>query len=144
MHRILEEVNMEIEEIERKGLNKNNLDLLYKLIDIRKDIDIIHAMEKDSKHYGENVYNYMYNKDEKHKEEKSYLMDSIHKVKESAEWYEHGKEYYETNGKADKMEMGLEKLMKHIHLLLEEVMECAESATEKQIIQKHMEKIKKM
>ena len=74
MHRILEEVNMEIEEIERKGLNKNNLDLLYKLIDIRKDIDTIHAMEKDGKYYGENAYNYMYNKDEKKKKKKSYLM----------------------------------------------------------------------
>ena len=83
----------------------------------------MNLMEKDSKYYSENVYNYIYNKDEKHKEERSYLMDSIHKVKESAEWYEHGKEYYETNGKSDKMEMGLEKLMKHIHLLLEEVME---------------------
>ena len=38
MEKILENVRKEIKEIEEQGINANNLEILYKLTDIEKDI----------------------------------------------------------------------------------------------------------
>lgn len=183
MDKILHHINKEIKEIAEQGLNSNNLEVLDKLVDIKKDIYEIEDLERgggemsygnymgyndnreydymirggrgrglegaygarnggNSRGYGENYGyarggNYGYRNDER-------IRQHLDRIMEGADYYQYGRDRYMDGGDGQRMEEGLEKLMYAVCVFVESMYEFAETPEEKEIIRKHVQKIKGM
>ena len=70
------------------------------------------------------------------------MRDRIDRVIDGAEIYEYGRDRYQHGGSQEAMEEGLEKMMYAVCMLVETAMDAAQSPKEKEIIRKHIQKIK--
>lgn len=177
MDKILHQVNKELKEIAEQGISSNNLEILDKLVDIKKDIYEIEDMEEgggeknmryahDGREYdyiirgsrnrypeggymrnGIRTYgegygyprggNYGYRNDER-------VRHHLDRIMEGADEYQYGKNKYMDGSDSRRMEDGLEKLMYAVCVFVESMYEFAETPEEKEIISKHIQKMKGM
>lgn len=74
----------------------------------------------------------------------SRMRDHIDRISEGAEMYEYGRDRYQHGGSEDRLTDGLEKMMYAICMFVESTMEFAQTPQEKEIIRKHVQKIRNM
>lgn len=72
------------------------------------------------------------------------MRDRIDRVIDGAEMYEYGRDRYQHGGSHEAMEEGLEKMMYAVCMLVETAMDAAQSPKEKEIIRKHIQKIRSL
>ena len=73
------------------------------------------------------------------------MRDHMNRIIEGAEQYEYGRDrYMHGGGSSERMTDGLEKLMYAICMFVESTMEFAQSPQEKEIIRKHLHKMKNL
>jgi hypothetical protein len=72
------------------------------------------------------------------------MQNHMDRIMDGAEMYEAGRDRYRHGGDEHRMKEGLEKLMYALCVFIESTMEFAESPEEKEIIRKHVEKLKKL
>lgn len=70
------------------------------------------------------------------------MRDHMNRIMEGAEQYEYGRDRYQHGGSQERVIDGLEKLMYALCMFIESTMEFAQSPQEKEIIRKHIHKIK--
>lgn len=162
MDKLIEHVKKELTEIEEKGMNANNLDLLSKLTEIYKDLQEIKQLEEGGTNmngydgygnrgeyrdmdYRDGSYNnYMESSyrrrggsgrySNRMRENMNYMMDGM-------DQYEYSKERYQHGGDESRIFDGLEKLMYSLCMFVESAMDFAETPQEREIIRKHIQKI---
>ena len=164
MHRLLERVEKELENISNKGLNSSNLDTAYKLIDIYKDI-------KESSYYDEMAHKGETSYGARARDSRGRFMDSdskrlydrtddwgteryglypyedkierhLTRMRDGVDKYNIGKERYRDGGSQDRMIDGIEMTMEAITMFIESLCDLAETSQEKEIIRKHINKLK--
>ena len=169
MHKLMEQIKKELKEIEEKGINASNLELIGKLADIYKDLGEIEKMDnggQDMQEYGryreggggygayrEGGYNARggggggggyreggYN--EGYGRRYSRMRDHMDRMMDGVDQYEYGKERYMHGGDESRVIEGLEKIMYAVCMFVESAMDFAESPQEKELIRKHIQKIK--
>lgn len=169
-----EAIKKELKEVGTKGITSSNLESTSKLVDMLKDLAEAESMEgMDSQHresYNMSRPQYMmspsYNepggysnqgyggnyatRDYPARGGRSYngydqrMRDRIDRVIDGAEIYEYGRDRYQHGGSHESMEEGLEKMMYAVCMLVETAMDAAQSPREKEIIRKHIQKIKNL
>jgi hypothetical protein len=163
MHKLYENVEKELKKIEENGLNSGNLDTAYKLLNMGKNIKKIEKLKEEEGHqmrhreddYGvrgryrdgdyDAVIRGRYRDDRmptKHKYERMY--GHLDRIEDGIDDYSYGKDRYYDSGDSARVEEGLEKLMYGICMMVETAMDFAETSEEKEIIHKHIQKIKTM
>ena len=168
MHKLMEQIKKELKEIEEKGINASNLELIGKLADIYKDLGEIEKMDKGGQEmqeygryregggygaYREGGYNARsgggggggyreggYN--EGYGRRYSRMRDHMDRMMDGVDQYEYGKERYMHGGDESRVIEGLEKIMYAVCMFVESAMDFAESPQEKELIRKHIQKIK--
>lgn len=70
------------------------------------------------------------------------MRDHMDRIMEGAEMYEYGRDRYQHGGSEERMHDGLEKLMYALCMFVESTMDFAQSPKEKEIIRKHIQKIR--
>lgn len=68
--------------------------------------------------------------------------EHLDRVMDGADMYEYGRNRYRDGGDKERMHDGLEKLMYALCMFVESTMDFAETPEEKEIIRKHIQKIK--
>lgn len=68
--------------------------------------------------------------------------EHLNRIMDGADMYEYGRGRYRDGGDSERMHDGLEKLMYAICMFIESTMDFAETPEEKEIIRKHVQKIK--
>jgi hypothetical protein len=163
MHKLYENVEKELKKIEENGLNSGNLDTAYKLLNMGKNIKKIEKLKEEEGHrmrhreddysargrYRDGDYDAIirgrYRDDRmstKHKYERMY--GHLDRIEDGIDDYSYGKDRYYDSGDSARVEEGLEKLMYGICMMVETAMDFAETSEEKEIIHKHIQKIKTM
>jgi hypothetical protein len=169
MHKILQSAKEELKQIEQKGLSSSNLDMVHKLTDITKNIYKIQKLEEgeESMRGGYNDYgtggygrDYAYNdggnygrrgvpgsgrgRGGRYRGEDEKMYDHLNRIHEGVEMYHYGRDRYRDGDDESRMEEGLEKLMYGVCMFVETAMDFAETPQEKEIIRKHIQKMKNM
>ena len=163
MEKIKEQIKKELTEIENKGINASNLELITKLTDIYKNIAKIEKLEggqemQDYGRYREGGYNAYreggYNArgggyreggyNEGYGRRYSRMKDHMERMMDGMDQYEYGKERYMHGGDENRVMEGLEKLMYAMCMFVESAMDYAETPQEKEIIRKHLHKMSKL
>ena len=170
MERILENVQREMKQIGEQGINANNIDVLYKLVDIEKDIYEIEEKQRkggkdsmmrggymDRDPYGARTRGrdgrYVDGGRDYYPMRDNYgnrggyddrIYQHLDRIMEGADDYQYGRDRYRDSGSQDRMEEGLEKLMYALCVFIESMCDFAETPEEKEIIRKHVQKIKNM
>ena len=72
------------------------------------------------------------------------MRDHLNRISEGAEMYEYGRDRYQHGGSEGGMIEGLEKMMYALCMFVESTMEFAQSPQEKEVIRKHISKIRNM
>ena len=160
MDKLIHQVTQEIDCIEEQGLSASNIDLLFKLTDIKKDL--LELEEKDYKEDEYMRYNRYYDERDKgmdysrsYRGRDSYrrggdsyghfderLYERLDRIAEAMDDYMFGRDRYHDSGSQDRMEEGLEKVMYGICTLVESIIDFAETPEEKEIVRKHIDKIR--
>lgn len=180
MEKLIEIVKKELQQIEEQGLNMENLETTFKLVDILKDLYEVKEDEggqygmryRDGYEYriegrrGDDYYHggeggnyregrggnygrpYMggsyeaprrgYNDHERR------MKDHMDRIYDSLDMYEYGRDRYQHGGTDERMIDGLEKLMYALCMFVESAMDFAESPQEKEVIRKHIQKIRSL
>lgn len=159
MHKLMEQIKKELKDIEEKGINASNLELIGKLADIYKDLGEIEKMEEggqkmqDYGRYRENYRDGGYNArgnyrdggyNEGYGRRYSRMRDYMDRMVDGMDQYEYGKERYMHSGDEGRIMEGLEKLMYAMCMFVESTMDFAETPQEKELIRKHIQKISRM
>lgn len=172
MHKILENAKEELKQIEQTGLNSSNLDATYKLVSIAKDIHKIKKLEEgennmmggyndygygNSGGYGRNYNDYSdggsYGRRGapgtgrgrgRYRGEDDKMYEHLNRIQDGVEMYTYGRSRYRDGENDGRMEEGLEKLMYGVCMFVETAMDFAETPQEKEIIRKHIQKMKNM
>lgn len=166
MHKLMESIRKELKEIENENskLNSSSLEALYKLTSTMKNLyKIKECEEKEEKEmydyydryddernrrgYKEDYDRRRYDERERGRERGGYwkdprMKDHIDKITDGVEMYEYGKERYQRSGDDSRVTEGLDKLMYALCMFIDEIVEYAETPQEKEIIRKHIQKIK--
>ena len=150
MEELLKKVTKELENIGDKGLTSSNLETTYKLIDIYKDIKEACWYEDQLKHddiYGARRNRYMEHDD--HSIYERYPLDDrneryFERMREGVYNYNEGKMRYKDNNSKDRMIEGVEMTMGAIVNFIESMLDFAETPTEKEIVRKYVDKLKKI
>lgn len=163
MEKLQQIIKKELTEIESKGINASNLELVNKLAGIYKDLATIKAME-EHEGGGEEMYEYNryrdgyrrysdggYRDDEygrrgvpgsgRGRYNVGRMRDHMERMMDGMDQYEYGKERYMHSGDDNRVVEGLEKLMYAMCMFVESAMDFAETPQEKEIIRKHIKKI---
>ena len=166
MDKLMEQVKKELTDIEEKGMNASNLELISKLTEIYKELSEIKQMEQGGQGmqgYGGNYANRNEYRDGRYndrgysgymesgygrggnggrysnrmREHMNYMMDGM-------DQYEYGKDRYQHGGDESRVYEGLEKLMYALCMFVESAMDFAETPQEREIIRKHVQKISRI
>lgn len=159
MKELLRKVEKELENIGEKGITSTNLDTTYKLIDIYKDIkeacyyedqvskneDSYDARDsrgryrdwKDSHDYRE--YNSYRNYPLSERDERYF-----DRIREGFYNYNEGRDRYRDGQSKEKMIDGVDMAMGALVNFVEYMMDNVETSQEKEVIRKHIDKLKKM
>lgn len=159
MHKLLDRVEKELENIADKGLSSSNLDTTYKLIDIYKDIKESEYYDCETGHYSGdrmrdsrgrymNDRNY-HDYDDKWSSDRyeTYPMNIrinryFDRIKDGMDSYDYDHERYRKGDSPDRLVDGMEMIMSAICGFVEELSDYAETSQEKEIIRKHLNKMK--
>lgn len=155
MHKLMEQIKKELVEIEEKGVNASNLELIGKLADIYKDLNEIENMDKGGQemqdygryrdYYRDGGYNARGGyRDEGYGRRYSRMRDYMDRMMDGVDQYEYGKERYMHGGDDSRVMEGLEKLMYAMCMFVESAMDYAETPQEKELIRKHIQKISRI
>lgn len=159
MHKLMEQIKKELVEIEQKGVNASNLELIGKLADIYKDLSEIEKMDKGGQgmteygRYRENYRDGGYNARGNYRDggyndgygrRYSRMRDYMDRMVDGMDQYEYGKERYMHGGDDGRVMEGLEKLMYAMCMFVESAMDFAETPQEKELIRKHLHKISQL
>ena len=169
MHRLLEKVEAQLDNIADKGLSSSNLETAYKLIDIYKDIhEAKYYKTETEKEKGEGRYEarrdgrgrYLedsYDRYDRNDRGNSsgrgsynlYNIDDrtqrqMERMREGMEYYDEGRGRYRGGDSEERMIDGIEMTMSAICNFVECLYDYAETSKEKEIIRKHIEKMKKL
>lgn len=163
MNKLKEQIKKELTEIEEKGINASNLELVSKLTEIYKELGEIEKMDKggqEMQEYGryrdggygtycDGGYNARGNYrdggyNEGYGRRYSRMRDHMDRMMDGMDQYEYGKERYMHGGDDGRVMEGLEKIMYAICMFVETAMDFAESPQEKELIRKHIQKISKI
>jgi hypothetical protein len=174
MEKLLEQIKKELTEIETKGINASNIELIDKLVDIYKDLGEIKKMEEGGQQmqeysrYRESGGGYREGYRDGYNDSgsggggggygdygrrgvpgtgrgRSYstrMRDHMDRMIDGMDQYEYGKDRYMHSGDDSRVVEGLEKLMYAMCMFVESAMDFAETPQEKEIIRKHIQKIK--
>lgn len=165
MDKLLGMVKKELTEIENKGINASNLELIGKLSKIYKDLTTVKAME-EHEGGGEEMYEYNRYRDGyrgyndggyrdgyeeygrrgvpgsgRGRYRTSRMRDHMERMMDGMDQYEYGKERYMDGGDDNRVVEGLEKLMYAMCMFVESAMDFADTPQEKEVIRKHIKKI---
>ena len=155
MEKLMDNINKELECIAEQGISNGNIENLSKLVDIKKDIVTIQAMEDEGKmrYYDENPYSYYgeryrgrydggrYGMD-RYRGREDHLSDRVYRILDGMDAYRYGRERYRDSGNGAGMEDGLEDLMYAVCTFVESLTDAADTPQEKEIIRKHINKLK--
>ena len=94
--------------------------------------------------YNEKNYEYMIRGSRGYNGNDPRMRDHLDRISEGAEMYEYGRDRYQHGGSSERMQDGLEKLMYALCMFVESTMEFAQSPKEKEIIRKHVQKLRAM
>lgn len=159
MEELLRKVKKELENIGDKGLTSSNLDTTYKLIDIYKDIkeacyyedqvnpDMYGARARDSRgRYVDNDYD-RYNT--RNYNDKYYPLDErdekyFNRMREGIYNYNEGRRRYRDGDSKDRMIDGVDMAMGALVNFVEYMIDYSDTPQEKEVIRKHIEKLKKL
>ena len=72
------------------------------------------------------------------------INDHLDRIMDSADMYIYGRERYRDSGNSERVVEGLEKLMHSVCIFVESMMDFAETPEEKEVIRKHIQKMKSM
>lgn len=165
MEKLLENVQKELKQIEEQGINTSNIEILSKLVDVEKDIyEIMEKKEEGGKAmmygeystrggrggrysergYGANYNNSGYGRGGNYRGNDDRMYQHLDRIMEGADEYQYGRNRYMDGGTEDRMQEGLEKLMYAICVFVESMVDFAETPEEKEIIRRHIHKIKGM
>lgn len=164
MHELMRKVKKELDTIADKGISTGNLEITNKLVDIYKDLKEICAMDEggasgmydagrsrgaDGRYRGDDWDNYgrdggrrgdnygrMY-LDERHERH-------LNRMRDGMEQYAAGRARYRDGGSHDRMVEGVEMTMNAIVAFVESLVDFAETAEEKEIVRKSIEKLKRI
>lgn len=162
MDQLLRKVEKELETIADKGLTSSNLDTTYKLIDIYKDIKEACYYDKEVKeeeNYGarrrDSMGRYMNNYNDYDNYDRSgsrgrynnYPLDErserhFDRMREGMYNYNEGKNRYRDGDSKQRMIDGVEMTMGAIVNFVESMVDFAETAQEKEIVRKYVDKLK--
>lgn len=164
MDKLKDMVKKELKSFEEQGINSSNLPTISELVDVLKDMYEIDEKRgeydmryqrsgmrnyygptyreyDDRMNYQDDSYNYPGRRPYRHSP-MEYLFEKINRLMENMEYYIDGKDRYHDGAHSGHMTEGLEKTMYAVCTLIESLMDSAETAEEKEIIRKHIEKIK--
>ena len=171
MQKLQEMIKKELTEIESKGVNAGNLELVDKLVGIYKDLGKIKKLEEEGGdesmseygRYRESAYrdNYREGYNEGNYRDGGYgdygrrgvpgsgrgrysnarMRDQMERMMDGMTQYEYGKERYMHGGDEERVIEGLEKLMYAVCMFVESAMDFADTPQEKEVIRKHIKKI---
>lgn len=188
MHKFLEKVEEQLHNISEKGINSNNIDNAYKLMDIYKNIkeseyyknccegnEMYDARRRDSRgRYMDNYNDYDgrggYNErggydgrgynERGGYNERNYNRGGYNdgrygnlderteryftRMREGMESYNAGRDRYRSGDSQDRMIDGIEMTMSAICMFVESLVDFAETPQEKEVVRKHLEKMKKI
>lgn len=167
MRKLIDNIEKELRQIGEQGVNTANLGMLGELTDIYKDLYEAENLKKEVGGYmrdrGRDDY---YEKDSYRESgrgyggyypeyEKSYgypmrrrymgddrMSEHIDNIQDGAERYQEGRDRYRHGDSEERMYDGLERLMYGICKLVETTMDFAETPRAKEIIRKHVQKMK--
>lgn len=169
MEKLQEMVKKELTEIESKGINASNLEIVDKLVDIYKDLEEVKKIKEggnempDYNRYRDGSYGYNYRdgyNDGGYREggygeygrrgvpgsgrgrySNTRMRENMERMMDGMDQYEYGRERYMHGGDEGRVMEGLEKLMYAMCMFVESAMDFAETPQEKEIIRKHIRKI---
>ncbi len=158
MRKLTDEVKKELREVEEQGINMNNLDTTFKLVDILKDLKKIEKMEgeemneynirgryRDGGDYGDGNYGRRGVPGSgrgRYSDGDGRMREHLDRIMDGMEMYEYGRERSRYgHGDDERLYDGLEKLMYAICMFVESTMEFADTPQEKEIIRKHVQKM---
>ena len=166
MHKLYEDIKRELREIDENGININNLDAVFKLADIAKDLcEIIKCEEGEmnmrERHdgygsymdggygmrdtYRPSGYGTQYNPGHmgnRYNGMDPRISDHINRIMEDTDMYQYGRQRYRESGSRDKLHEGIEKLMYSICTFIKGIEEFAETPEEKEIVRKHIQNLR--
>lgn len=172
MRELMTKIDKELKQIGEQGVNTSNLGMLGELVDIQKDLYEIDKMKKEEggsmRDYGRGGYSrggynegygeyrmYDYGRggyNERGYNEGGYgrrggygdgrMYEHIDQIYEGAERYQEGRDRYRHGDTEERMYDGLERLMYGICMLVETTADLAETPRAKEIIRKHLQKMK--
>lgn len=160
MDKLLGRVEKELENIADKGLSSSNLDTTFKLIDIYKDI-------KEADYYDcqtggsydaqrlDSRGRYMGDRDawkiEKWDSDRSHEYENLGPMKryfdrlgDEMDTYNMNRGRYRKGDSSTRIEDGIDMVMDAIHKMIECLYDYAETAQEKEIVRKHIDKMKNL
>lgn len=166
MEELLHKVKKELGNIADKGLTSSNLDTAYKLIDIYKDIkeaayyekcneeDTYGARSRDSRgrYRGEDDWDRNYSKGGSsgtYNHDRYYPLNErderyFTRMREGIYNYNEGRNRYRDGDSKERMIDGVDMAMGALVNFVEYMMDNVETSQEKEVIRKHIEKLKKM
>lgn len=164
MEKIYSDTLKELKLIEEQGgLNAQNLEVVEKLSTIAKNLAEVKEEDREEmRMYREGGYNDRYSEyggrymdryndryndyGRRYMDRSSYghghFDDHLERLMDCIEQYEYGKTRYRSGGDENRMVEGLEKMMYAVCGFVETAMDFAETPEEKEIIRKHVQKIK--
>lgn len=156
MDELMRRVKKELSTIADKGLTASNLDTAYKLIDIYKDIKEAeyydhcnegetYGARRGGSYYGEEEHRH----DHDERYNKSYPLDEreeryITRMREGLYNYDAGRMRYRDGGSKEKMIDGVDMAMGALVNFVEFMLDNVETSQEKEVIRKHIEKMKQL
>lgn len=168
MDKLLDNVKKELKQIEDEGLNSNNLDHAAKLTQMYHHLSEEEREGEDKlmRHTdygrgGSGRVDYNYQNDRPYYDDYPYgrrggysrrggyrgndsFRDHLDRIMEGADMYEYGRNRYMEGGSEERIYDGLEKLMYAVCTFVESTMDFAETPEEKEIIRKHIQKMKNL
>lgn len=144
MEELLKRVKKELYAIADKGITSSNLETTYKLIDIYKDIKESEYYEKMVDNTRSDISKYNYLDDDWNTYPDERTKRYMRKIKDGIENYSSGKTRYKDGGSNERMIEGIEMTMCAIVDFIESLIDIAETSQEKEIVRKHIDKIKRI
>lgn len=158
MDELMRKVKKELTTIADKGLTSSNLDTAYKLIDIYKDIkeaeyydhcnegEVYGAKRRDT-YYGDEERHREHDRDERYN--RVYPLDEreeryITRMREGLYNYDAGRMRYRDGGSKEKMIDGVDMAMGALVNFVEFMLDNVETSQEKEVIRKHIDKLKQI
>lgn len=155
MDKLFENVRKELKQIEANGLTSSNLDTAYKLASLGKNLkkidkegDQMRDRYMGDGHRGGDYRAYIEGEYGRPRMGRYRTYDGdrftrhLDYIDEGLDMYMYGKDRYFDGGDKYHLHEGLEKLMYGVCMLVETAMDFAETPEEKEIVRKHVQKMK--